>query len=102
MVSLKQAEDLDQQSCGGGDMTAPAKSCKKLHGLDNPCCIKKRYTTKHEANGALLGYMSKYVFTTIVVYSCTLHQCFHLGHDKYMGASEALFRSSQAVEYVFG
>ncbi len=62
---------------------------QKIHKFQN-CCKKILYETLDAADAALIKYSFNYVFSSMHVYECLLHQGFHLGHDYHMSNSDIL------------
>ena len=54
------------------------------------CDYKIRYQDKIDADVALRQYLKQVVFTTMVPYRCKTHDCYHLGHDRFMSKSKKL------------
>jgi len=56
------------------------------------CDTKVRYGTQDEANIALTEYLHRIICSNMDVYRCSRHNCFHLGHARYMKPQEVVSR----------
>ncbi len=69
-----------------------------LKARNNPrrrinCEEKQRYESEEEADAVAEGYMRRVLFSTMGSYWCGEHECFHLGHDRYMSNRDVLIRT---------
>ena len=60
------------------------------------CNYKRKYGNRSQAEQALNSYRERVLFTSMNLYECEAHGCFHLGHDKYMSRSSILEGSMSA------
>jgi hypothetical protein len=60
------------------------------------CNYKRKYDNRIQAEQALNSYRERVLFTSMNLYECEAHSCFHLGHDKYMSRSSILEGSMSA------
>ena len=59
------------------------------------CRGKIRYTEHATAQKALERYMSQIIFSSMEIYWCGRHTCYHLGHNKRMLRSTIEFREAE-------
>jgi hypothetical protein len=56
------------------------------------CDTKVQYGTRDEANIALMERLHRVISSNMDVYRCSRHNCFHLGHARYMKPQEIVSR----------
>ena len=62
------------------------------------CCDHKvRYETRQDADAAVHAYQERVVFTTMVAYRCAIHECWHIGHNRFMRDEEVLERARMPI-----
>lgn len=63
---------------------------ERSHG--NRCDTKRRFQTRQMGELALKKYFAQILFSTMQVYNCRIHDCFHLGHSKHMRNESIMVR----------
>ena len=62
------------------------------------CCDHKvRYETRQDADAGVRAYQEQVVFTTMVAYRCAIHECWLIGHDRFMRDKEVLERARMPI-----
>ena len=61
------------------------------------CDHKVRYETRQDADAVVHAYQERVVFTTMVAYRCAIHECWHIGHDRFMRNEEVLERARMPI-----
>ena len=69
------------------------QTLRRVRGCDH----KVRYETRQDAGAAVRAFQERVVFTTMVAYRCVIHECWHLGHDRFMRDEEVLERARMPI-----
>lgn len=87
---------LDKQLRSDGEVFGLVDIPSKMKKERKSCDYKVRYADKEEAEEALRRYRGEVLFTTMVSYRCMTHDCYHLGHDRFM-RKDTVLKCMQAV-----
>jgi|ETNmetMinimDraft_11_1059920.scaffolds.fasta_scaffold363302_1 hypothetical protein len=74
----------------------PGRAEGQLRRAVNNCGGKRRFVNWVEAEDAVREYRERVLFTNLTSYSCREHDCFHMGHDRFMTDEDVVMRTMRA------